>query len=322
MPTIGIVTGSSNSLKDNYDIVIIGAGPAGLTAGIYAARARINSVIIEKNPIPGGQIINTENIENYPGFDQPIGGFELMQSFKSQAENFGVSIFNTEVVKLSKENNLFTIEMETSAGNITAKAVIISSGASPKLMGAENEKEFIGKGISFCATCDGALYKDKVVSVIGGGDSALEEALFLTRFAKKVYLIHRRDKLRAAKILQERAFSNEKIEPIWSHVPVRVIGKDIINALELKSRVSGEKKILEVDGIFVYVGLKPNTQFIPENMLELDERGFIVTDCEMRTNVAGLFAAGDVRAKFLRQVSTAVGDGATAQHAAERFLEI
>jgi thioredoxin reductase (NADPH) len=322
MPTIGIVTGSSNSLKDNYDIVIIGAGPAGLTAGIYAARARINSVIIEKNPIPGGQIINTENIENYPGFDQPIGGFELMQSFKSQAENFGVSIFNTEVVKLSKENNLFTIEMETSAGNITAKAVIISSGASPKLMGAENEKEFIGKGISFCATCDGALYKDKVVSVIGGGDSALEEALFLTRFAKKVYLIHRRDKLRAAKILQERAFSNEKIEPIWSHVPVRVIGKDIINALELKSRVSGEKKILEVNGIFVYVGLKPNTQFIPENMLELDERGFIVTDCEMRTNVAGLFAAGDVRAKFLRQVSTAVGDGATAQHAAERFLEI
>jgi thioredoxin reductase (NADPH) len=322
MPTIGIVTGSSNSLKDNYDIVIIGAGPAGLTAGIYAARARINSVIIEKNPIPGGQIINTENIENYPGFDQPIGGFELMQSFKSQAENFGVSIFNTEVVKLSKENNLFTIEMETSAGNITAKAVIISSGASPKLMGAENEKEFIGKGISFCATCDGVLYKDKVVSVIGGGDSALEEALFLTRFAKKVYLIHRRDKLRAAKILQERAFSNEKIEPIWSHVPVRVIGKDIINALELKSRVSGEKKILEVNGIFVYVGLKPNTQFIPENMLELDERGFIVTDCEMRTNVAGLFAAGDVRAKFLRQVSTAVGDGATAQHAAERFLEI
>ena len=322
MPTIEIVTGSSNSLKDNYDIVIIGAGPAGLTAGIYAARARINSVIIEKNPIPGGQIINTENIENYPGFDQPIGGFELMQSFKSQAENFGVSIFNAEVVKLCKENNLFTIEMETSTTKTSAKAVIISSGAFPKMMGAENEKEFIGKGISFCATCDGALYKDKVVSVIGGGDSAVEEALFLTRFAKKVYLIHRRDKLRAAKILQERAFSNEKIKLIWSHVPVRVIGKDVINALELKSRVSGEKKILEVDGIFVYVGLKPNTQFIPENMLELDERGFIITDCEMRTNVAGLFAAGDVRAKFLRQVSTAVGDGATAQHAAERFLEI
>ncbi len=322
MPTIEIVTGSSNSLKDNYDIVIIGAGPAGLTAGIYAARARINSVIIEKNPIPGGQIINTENIENYPGFDQPIGGFELMQSFKSQAENFGVSIFNAEVVKLCKENNLFTIEMETSTTKTSAKAVIISSGAFPKMMGAENEKEYIGKGISFCATCDGALYKDKVVSVIGGGDSAVEEALFLTRFAKKVYLIHRRDKLRAAKILQERAFSNEKIKLIWSHVPVRVIGKDVINALELKSRVSGEKKILEVDGIFVYVGLKPNTQFIPENMLELDERGFIITDCEMRTNVAGLFAAGDVRAKFLRQVSTAVGDGATAQHAAERFLEI
>ncbi len=322
MPTIGIVTGASNSLKDNYDIVIIGAGPAGLTAGIYAARARINSVIIEKNPIPGGQIINTENIENYPGFDRPIGGFELMQSFKSQAENFGVSIFNAEVVKLCKENNLFTIEMETSTTKTSTKAVIISSGASPKFMSAENEKEFIGKGISFCATCDGALYKDKVVSVIGGGDSAVEEALFLTRFAKKVYLIHRRDKLRAAKILQERAFSNEKIEPIWSHVPVRVIGKDVINALELKSRVSGEKKILEVDGIFVYVGLKPNTQFILENMLELDERGFIVTDCEMRTNVAGLFAAGDIRAKFLRQVSTAVGDGATAQYAAERFLEI
>ncbi len=322
MPTIGIVTDASNSLKDNYDIVIIGAGPAGLTAGIYAARARINSVIIEKNPIPGGQIINTENIENYPGFEQPIGGFELMQSFKSQAENFGLSIFNAEVVKLSKENNLFTIEMETSTTKTSAKAVIISSGASPKLMGAENEKEFIGKGISFCATCDGALYKDKVVSVIGGGDSAVEEALFLTRFAKKVFLIHRRDKLRAAKILQERAFSNEKIKLIWSHVPVRVIGIDVINALELKSRVSGEKKILEVDGIFVYVGLKPNTQFIPENMLERDERGFIVTDCEMRTNVAGLFAAGDVRAKFLRQVSTAVGDGATAQHAAERFLEI
>jgi len=322
MPTIGIVTGASNSLKDNYDVVIIGAGPAGLTAGIYAARARINSVIIEKNPIPGGQIINTENIENYPGFDQPIGGFELMQSFKSQAENFGVSIFNAEVVKLCKENNLFTIDMESSTGNITSKTVIISSGASPKMMGAENEKEFIGKGISFCATCDGALYKDKVVSVIGGGDSAVEEALFLTRFAKKVYLIHRRDKLRATKILQERAFSNEKIEPIWYHVPVRVIGEGVINALELKSRVSGEKKILEVDGIFVYVGLKPNTQFIPENMLELNERGFIVTDCEMRTNVTGLFAAGDVRAKFLRQVSTAVGDGATAQHAAERFLEI
>ena len=319
MAPIGISLGGSASLEQEYDLAILGGGPAGLTAAIYAARGRVNHVLLEKNPIPGGQIVNTELVENYPGFPEPVGGFELMDKFRAQALNFGAKIVNAPINSVTLNDGTFVID--TDEGQTRAKAVIIATGADPKKLGIPGEEKFLGRGISFCATCDGALYKDKVVAVIGGGDSAVDEALFLTKFARKVYIVHRRDQLRATKILQERAFANDKIEFVWSHVPVEVIGDDVVEGIKIQSRKDGSEKVLDVAGIFVYIGLKPNTEFIKIPELKLDERGFVYTDVEMRTNVPGLFAAGDVRVKLLRQVSTAVGDGATAEFAAEKYLE-
>ena len=320
MTPIGISLGvGENSLDERYDLVILGAGPAGLTAGIYAARARVNHIILEKNPIPGGQIINTDIVENYPGFPEPVGGFDLMEKFRQQAQNFGAKIITAPVNSLTHENS--EVVIDTDEGKTRARAVIIATGADPKKLGIPGEEKFIGRGVSFCATCDAALYKEKVVAVIGGGDAAVEEAIFLTKFARKVYIVHRRDQLRAAKIIQERAFANDKIEFVWSHIPVEVVGDDIVRGLKIQSRKDGSEKILEVDGIFIYIGLKPNTGFIKIPDLEVDDRGFVITDTEMRTNIPGLFAAGDVRSKLLRQVSTAVGEGATAEFAAEKYLE-
>jgi len=316
--SIEFFVGGNEKFKESYELAIIGGGPAGLTAALYAARSMLDHVLIEKNPIPGGQILNTELVENYPGFAEPVSGMELMQRFQAQAEKFGAKIINAGVQRLTIEDGKFRII--TDEGETSARAVIISSGASPKLMNIEGEDKFIGKGISFCATCDGALYKDKVVAVIGGGDAAVEEALYLTKFASKVFIVHRRDKLRATKILQERAFNNPKIEFVWSHVPKKVLGEQVVEGLEVESRVDGSTKVLNVSGIFVYIGLIPNTDFIAIDELGLDDKGFIITDAEMRTNISGLFAAGDVRSKLLRQISTAVGDGANAAFAAEKYL--
>ena len=319
MAGISISIGGTKTIEPKYDMAIIGAGPAGLTAGLYASRARVNHILFEKLTIPGGQVVNTEKVENYPGFPDGVGGFELMDYFRKQAEKFETNIVTAGVSKLTKIEDRFSIESES--GNTSVKSVIIASGASPKKTGAENEEKFIGRGISFCATCDAALYKGKTVAVIGGGDAAVEEGMFLTRFAKKVYIIHRRDELRATKILQERAFANDKIEFVWSYVPKKILGDEFVGGIELLSRKDNSTKTIELDGIFEYIGIVPQTDFIHLDGLKFDERGFIITDAEMRTNIDGVFAAGDVRSKLLRQISTAVGDGATAEFSAEKFIE-
>ncbi len=313
-----IVSGAGGKLEAGYDLVIVGGGPAGLTAALYAARARVKHAILEKNPIPGGQIINTEAVENFPGFPEPVGGFELMERLRRQAEGFGANIVTAEVRRLSAAEGGFSVE--TNAGSTHARAVIIASGASPRRLGIDGEEKFLGKGVSFCATCDGPLYSGKRVVVIGGGDAGIEEGLFLTRFAEKVTVVEIMDRLGATKVLQERAAQNPKMEILLAHAPVAIIGTDRVEGVLVEDRKSGERKTLHADGVFIYVGIKPNTDFVSVSGVEFDSGGFIVTGGDMSTGVPGLFAAGDVRSKLLRQVSTAVGDGATAAFAAEKFL--
>jgi thioredoxin reductase (NADPH) len=300
-----------------HDLVIIGGGPAGLTAGLYAARARLDCVLLEKLA-PGGQVLTTDRVENYPGFPDGVSGFELVDKMKAQAENFGLEIRSEEVTKLDLTDHRRTIT--TNKGDIEAKTIILASGAAWKRLGVEGEEALIGKGVSYCATCDGPFYRDQDVAVIGGGDTAMEEAIFLTRFANRIQVIHRRDALRAIKLLQERAFAEEKIEFIWDTIPTRILGDNGVEGIELKNVKSGELSRKEVQGVFIFIGTVPNTAFLRE-VIELDENGFIKTDDDMRTSVPGVFAAGDVRAKLFRQISTAVGDGAAASHSVEKYLE-
>jgi thioredoxin reductase (NADPH) len=302
----------------DYDLVIIGAGPAGLTAGMYAARARLKVKMIEK-VIPGGQIIITDWVENYPGFPEGISGFELSDKMKQQAEEFGVEIDSDEVVSMDLDNKIKKIKLLDS--EITTHAVIIASGASPKKIGIPGENEYFGKGVSTCATCDAPFYKDKVVVAVGGGDTAVEESIYLAKFVKKVYLVHRRDELRAAKISQERAFANEKIEFVWDTVPTAINGSSgSLESISLKNVKSGEEKDLDIDGCFIWVGLIPNTEFIGDS-IEKDDQGFIVVDKYMQTSMPGVFAAGDVRDTPLRQIATAVGDSAIAANSVIHYIE-
>jgi thioredoxin reductase (NADPH) len=300
-----------------YDLIIIGAGPAGLTAGLYAARGRLNALLLERLA-PGGQVLTTDWVENYPGFPEGISGFELMEKMKTQAEHFGLPIRMEEVtgLELHSEKKLVITHKE----RLETKALILTLGATPKKLGIEGEELLIGKGVSYCATCDGPFYRDQEVAVIGGGDTALEEALFLTRFAVKVHLTHRRDKLRAVKLLQDRAMAEEKIEFIWDTVPVRILGENGVEGIELKNVKTGEIDRKEVQGVFVFIGTQPNSDVI-NGMVRQDENGFVITDEKMETSIPGVFAAGDIRSKVLRQVSTAVGDGANAAFFAERFIE-
>ena len=299
------------------DLIIIGAGPAGLTAGLYAARARLKTLMLEKLS-PGGQVLMTDWVENYPGFPDGISGFELMDKMRRQAEKFGLDIKSTEVSRLDvlKEKQI----LATDNGNLESKAIILACGATPQRLGIEGESLLTGKGVSYCATCDGPFYREQEVAVIGGGDTAVEEALFLTKFASKIYLVHRRDKLRATKLLQERAWSEEKIEIIWDSIPKRIVGEAGVEGIDLKNVKTGEESHLPVQGVFVFIGYTPNNELV-KGLLECDERGFVVTNKFMETSEVGVFAAGDVRSKLLRQISTAVGDGATAAFAAERYLE-
>ena len=299
------------------DIVIIGAGPAGLTAGIYAVRAGLKVRLLEK-AVPGGQAINTDWIENYPGFPEGIAGFELMDRMRKQVEFLGINIENEEVKEISVKGDIKKVKTEKE--EIETKTIIICSGSTPRRLGIEGEEKLIGKGVSFCATCDGPFFRGQEVAVIGGGDSAVQEAIYLTKFARKVHLIHRRDKLRAAKLLQERAFKQEKINFIWNTVPVKIVGKDGVEGLELKNLKDETISYLPVKGVFVFIGLIPNTSFL-NNQLKTDESGFLITDSEMQTSAEGVFAAGDVRSKLLRQISTAVGDGAIASFSAARYIE-
>ena len=302
--------------ETDYELVIIGAGPAGLTAGIYAARARMNVLLLEK-AVPGGQILVTDWIENYPGFPEGISGFDLAEKMKIHAQELGLKIETAEVHSLNLSETKKEIVLRDKS--ITTKSLIIASGASPRNLGIGEEK-FMGKGVSFCATCDAPFFKEKTVVAIGGGDTAVQEAIYLTKFAKKVYLIHRRDELRAEKILQERAFANDKIEIIWDSVATGVDGFFGVESVKIKNVKTNEEKTLKADGCFIWVGILPNTSFLNES-LKTDETGFIQADKNMQTSVPGVFAVGDVRDTPLRQIATAVGDGAMAAVSAEHFIE-
>ncbi|HHV19734.1 MAG TPA: thioredoxin-disulfide reductase [Thermoanaerobacterales bacterium] len=300
-----------------YDVAIIGAGPAGLSAGLYAARAKLSTVIVEKM-FPGGQAAITYRIENYPGFAEGVGGADLADAIKTQAESFGAEFLNGDVEKIEKKDDKFIIYMK--GESLEAKSVILATGAQPRKVGVKGEKEFTGKGVSYCATCDGAFYSNKPIVIVGGGDTAIEEALYLTRFASSIYVIHRRDELRATKILQERAFNNDKIKFIWDSVLHEIEGKDTVEEVVVKNVKTGKLSSVSVDGVFIAIGYTPNTDFV-KDLVQLDEQGYIVTDEHMKTQVPGLFAAGDIRKKSLRQVVTAVADGAIAAVEAGKFIE-
>lgn len=301
----------------DYELIIIGGGPAGLTAGLYAARGGLNVILIEKI-VPGGQIIITDWIENYPGFPEGLSGPDLVQRMTEQVRRFDLSIENNEVVSVDFSEPVKKITLNDRT--LTSPAIIISTGASPKKLGVPGEEIFYGKGISSCATCDGPFFKNSIVAAVGGGDTAVQESLFLTKFAKKVYLIHRRDKLRAAAILQKRALANEKIEMIWDSVLTDISGLTHVENITVKNVKTGDKTKFSVDGCFIWVGTIPNAQFLGDS-LKLDEYGFIIADVNMETSVPGVFAAGDVRNTPLRQVVTAVGDGAIAAISAENYIE-
>ncbi|MEW6162604.1 MAG: thioredoxin-disulfide reductase [Nitrospirota bacterium] len=304
-------------LPDIYDVIIIGGGPAGLTAAIYAARGRLKSLLIEK-AFAGGQVSTIEWIENYPGFDEGISGIELSQRMERQAKKFGVEIIQGSAAEIYLHGEIKRVVLEEGEVH-EAKAVILATGANPRPLKVEGEEQYRGRGVSYCATCDGAFFKDKKIAVIGGGDSAVQEAIFLTKFAEVVYIVHRRDQLRATKIIQERAFANPKIKFIWNSLVEKIDGKDTVNALFLRNVKTGERSQLDVEGVFAYIGYNPNTGFL-RGLVTLDEDNHIITDEEMSTSVPGIFAAGDVRAKSLKQITTAAGDGAIAATSAERYI--
>ncbi|HPY96432.1 MAG TPA: thioredoxin-disulfide reductase [Candidatus Cloacimonadota bacterium] len=302
---------------ERYDIAIIGAGPAGLSAAIYAARGGLKTIVFEKGLI-GGQIIVTADVENYPGFNENLSGFEIMEKMRLQALKFDAVIKEEQVKGIGFEGLCKIIE--TDDNQYRVKSIILATGAHPRKLNVPGEDRFIGRGVSYCATCDGALYRNKIVAVNGGGDSAVEEALFLTRFAEKVYIIHRRDALRAVHAIQQRAFNNPKIKIIWDTVIHEVNGKDQVESLTLFNKKTETISALQVDGLFVYIGIIPNNHLF-ESRIELDTQGFIVTNEYMETNIPGVYAAGDIRQKLLRQVVTATSDGAIAAFAAEKWIE-
>ena len=304
------------AMDKNYQVVIIGGGPAGLTAGLYCARSRLNTLLIEKG-IVGGQITNAERVENYPGFPKGISGIELGQLIHEQATSYGLATLLAEVTKVvpSQRHNL----VSTSEGDFVSESIIIASGSQFQKLGVPGEDKFVGKGVSYCATCDGPLFKGKPVAVIGGGDAAITEALYLSKFASSVKVIHRRSQLRASKIFQERAMVEPKIEFIWDTVVTQIKGDGLVKQLMLKSTKNAKIIILELAGVFVAIGSEPNsTQW--RGLLPLDEGGYIITNELMETRIPGIFAAGDVRHNSVRQAITAAGDGATAAISTERFL--
>jgi len=303
--------------KMEYDVAIIGGGPAGLSAAVYAARGGMKTVIFEK-ALVGGQITTTADVENYPGFEDNMSGFDIADKMRKQAEKFGTEIRQENIKSIQSEN--FGKIVETDSNKYKAKSVILATGANPRKLSVQGEAKYTGRGVSYCATCDGALYRNKTVAVVGGGDSAVEEAIFLTKFAKKVYIIHRRDELRAVNLIQKRAFENDKIEIIWDSIVKEIKGGDFIEKIELYNKKTKEISELELDGIFIYVGIIPNNELV-KSIVELDEQGFILTDETMCTKIPGLYATGDVVHKVLRQVITAASDGAIAAFSAEKWTE-
>ena len=302
-----------------YDVVIVGGGPSGMSAAIYASRARLKTLLIEKAGC-GGQIAITDHLENYPGFEEGINGFDLAMKMEKQARTFGCEIAYGEVSTIETEDAIKKVILSDKKEYFT-KTIIIASGANFKKLAVEGEQEFIGKGVSYCATCDGPFFRNKEIAVVGGGDSALQEALYLTKFATKVNLIHRRDQFRAAKILQEKVFAEPKINIIFDSVVEKISGNLSVEQIMLKNVKNNISSQLSVNGIFVFVGWLPNTKFLENTNIKLNENGYIITDDNMNTSIEGVFACGDVRQKILRQVVTAAGDGAIAAISAQHFIE-
>ena len=306
-------------MSEIHDVVIVGSGPAGYTAAIYAARAQLSPVLYEGSVTAGGALMNTTDVENFPGFPEGVMGPDLMDSLRKQAERFGTKLITDDIVSMELAGEIKTIK-DGSGNTLQAKAVILATGSAYKEIGLTNEKRLSGRGVSWCATCDGFFFREKVIAVVGGGDSAMEEANFLTRFASKVFVIHRRDSLRASKIMVERANANPKIEFIWNTEVIDVLGEDKVSGLKLRNLVSGEESDKDFDGLFVAIGHLPRSELLV-NQIDLDSEGYVkVEGRSTRTNQKGVFACGDLVDHTYRQAITAAGSGCQAALDAERFL--
>ncbi len=318
IPGLELVKGApeKGERPDVYDLLILGAGPAGLTAAVYAGRARLSTLVIA-GPLPGGEPTNTDMVENYPGFPEGIAGTELADRFQAQARRFGAQIVLEEATAVDFSHRPFTVQ--TYGATYRGRAVIVATGVEPRRLGVPGEDRFFGRGVSACATCDGFFYKDKRVVVVGGGDSAIVEGLYLTRFAREVVVVHRRDQLRAAKVHQERAFANPRMRFVWDSVVEEILGEQTVAGVRVRNVKTGESSEIEADGVFVYIGVVPKTGLFV-GQLEMDRQGYIVTDRHQRTSVPGVFAAGDAQDPEYRQVVVAASTGAIAAMEAERFL--
>jgi len=302
----------------DYQLIIIGGGPAGLTAGLYAARARLKAVLVEKGAL-GGQVLTTDWIDNYPGVVDGESGFDMIEKWTAHANRFGLETKFANIVSLDLKDTVKTLHLDNGE-QLTAQAVILCTGGSPGKLGVPGEKEFAGRGVSYCATCDGPFYRDQEIAVVGGGNTAIQEANHLTKFARKVTVIHRRDELRATRIVQEKAFANDKIEFIYNAQVSAIEGDEKgVSGLQLQHN-DGSASSLAVTGVFILIGVVPNNDILPLEDLQTDDYGFLVTDTEMRTKLPGVFAAGDIRSKSFRQIVTAAGEGATAELSAENYL--
>lgn len=304
-------------MSENYDLIILGSGPAGITAGIYAMRAYLNTLLLEKNYVTGGQVVNTYEVDNYPGFPK-ITGMELGEAFENHARDLGLEIRQEEVTGIARDGQGFRIETEQ--GAYGADAVIIATGTRCRTLGVPGEQNLAGMGVSYCATCDGAFFKDKTVIVAGGGDTAVEDAIFLSRICRKVYLAHRRDRLRAAKILQDRLMQLDNVEILWNCEINEIVGEQQVTGVEIFHNKEDRYTGLDVDGVFVAVGSLPNAQGL-SHIADADQNGYIIAGEDCQTSTPGIFAAGDIRTKSLRQIVTAAADGANAAAAAVRYLE-
>jgi thioredoxin reductase (NADPH) len=300
-----------------WDVIIIGGGPAGLAAGLYASRAKLKTLMLEKLLI-GGQAATTWEVENYPGFADKVNGPDLTKSMEEQAKRFGLEIKHEETLEVSVDGGIKTVKTDSSTYN--CKTIILACGAEPRKTGVKGEDELRGKGVSYCATCDGAFFEDAVVMVVGGGDTAIGEALFLTRFASKVIVVHRRDELRATQVLRDRALNHEKLEFMWDSVIKEIKGDAFVEKVVVENVKTKATSEVAVEGVFVAIGQVPSTGFL-KGIVDMDERGYVITNDKMETNVQGVFAAGDMRQKPLRQIVTAVSDGAVAAVSAEHYIE-
>jgi thioredoxin reductase (NADPH) len=310
----------NNKIKEQYDIVIIGGGPAGLSAALYGVQGGVSVLVLEK-ALEGGQMNTTDVIENYPGFAS-IKGEELSTLMKGHAEKFGAEFYSSEVVSMEFKDDLITTKLDD-GNTVKSRVLIVASGSKPKKLNVKGEKEFASKGVSYCASCDGHFFKNMKVAVIGGGNSAVEEAVYLSNIAKEVYIIHRRDKLRADKLYQDRAFSRNNIKFKWNSVVEEIKGDLKVKSLVIRNTVTNEVYEEEFDGVFIFIGILPETSFLPKGFFETDEYGFIITDETMLTNINRVYAAGDVRHKDIRQIVTAVSDGAiAASNAIRKYLNI